>query len=124
MAKVRDCGLSWSSALLTAARSVATAAMVVPENDHQGPSEPVKSFEISERPLRVGLMTPATVHHDHAEQTHAAGSAVLDAAYTATPERFIRRPPRPPALPAAASINKHATGRPTTKHATTLSHPA
>ena len=51
-------------------------------------------------------MTPATVHHGHAEQTHAARSHVLDAAYAATPERFVRRPPRPPALPTAAWINK------------------
>ncbi len=30
---------------------------------------------------------------------HAARAQVLDAAYAATPERFVRRPPRPPALP-------------------------
>jgi putative transposase len=54
-------------------------------------------------------MTPATVHHGHAEQTHAARSQVLNAAYAATPERFVRRPPRPPALPTAAWINKPAS---------------
>ena len=54
----------------------------------------------------IGLMTPATVHHGHAKQTHTARAAVLDAAYAATPERFVRRPPRPPALPTAAWINK------------------
>jgi Transposase and inactivated derivatives len=54
----------------------------------------------------IGLMTPATVHHGHAEQTHTDRAAVLDAAYAATPERFVRRPPRPPALPTAAWINK------------------
>ncbi len=54
----------------------------------------------------IGLMTPATVHHGHAKQTHAARSRVLDAAYATTPERFVRRPPRPPALPTAAWINK------------------
>ena len=54
----------------------------------------------------IGLMTPATVHHGQAEQTHAARRAVLDAAYAATPERFVRRPPRPPALPTGAWINK------------------
>jgi putative transposase len=51
-------------------------------------------------------MTPSTVHHGRAEQTHAARSDVLNAAYRATPERFVRRPPRPPALPTAAWINK------------------
>jgi putative transposase len=54
----------------------------------------------------IGLMTPATVHHGQAEQTHAARRAVLDAAYAATPERFVRRPPQPPALPTGAWINK------------------
>ena len=54
----------------------------------------------------IGLMTPATVHHGQAEQTHAARRAVLEAAYAATPERFPRRPPRPPALPTGAWINK------------------
>jgi putative transposase len=54
----------------------------------------------------IGLMTPATVHHGSAEQTHAARADVLAAAYAATPERFVRRAPRPPALPTAAWINK------------------
>jgi len=54
----------------------------------------------------IGLMSPATVHHGLAEQAHAARAEVLDAAYAASPERFVRRPPRPPALPGAAWINK------------------
>ena len=54
----------------------------------------------------IGLMTPATVHRGQAELTHAARRAVLEAAYAATPERFVRRPPRPPALPTGAWINK------------------
>jgi len=54
----------------------------------------------------IGLMTPAAVHHGRAEETHAARQTVLDAAYAATPERFVRRPPRPPALPTSAWINK------------------
>jgi putative transposase len=54
----------------------------------------------------IGLMTPATVHHGHAEQTLDGRQHVLDAAYAATPERFVRRPPTPPALPTAAWINK------------------
>jgi putative transposase len=51
-------------------------------------------------------MTPSVVHHGHAEQAHAARARVLATAYAATPERFVRRAPRPPALPAAAWINK------------------
>jgi len=54
----------------------------------------------------LGLMTPSAVHHGHAEALHADRARVLEAAYAATPERFVRRPPRPPALPIAAWINK------------------
>jgi len=54
----------------------------------------------------IGLMTPHTVHHGQAETVHAARRVILDAAYAANPERFVRHPPRPPALPAAAWINK------------------
>lgn len=51
-------------------------------------------------------MTPDTVHHGRAEAIHADRARVLSTAYAATPERFVRRPPRPPALPTAAWINK------------------
>ena len=54
----------------------------------------------------IGLMTPATVHHGRAEQTHADRARVLDIAYTANPERFVRRAPTPPPVPVAAWINK------------------
>ena len=54
-------------------------------------------------------MTPAAVHHGHAEQLHAARGAVLDAAYALHPERFVRKPPTPPDLPTAAWINKPKT---------------
>ena len=57
----------------------------------------------------IGLMTPAAVHHGHAKALHAERKRVLQAAYTATPERFVRRPPRPPALPTAVWINKPTT---------------
>ena len=54
----------------------------------------------------IGLMTPAAVHHGHAGELHAERQRVLTTAYTATPERFIRRPPTPPELPTAVWINK------------------
>ena len=44
--------------------------------------------------------------YGRAETIHADRARVLAAAYAATPERFVRHPPRPPALPAAAWINK------------------
>ena len=51
-------------------------------------------------------MTPAAVHHGQASALHAARTAVLDAAYARTPERFVCKPPAPPELPTAARINK------------------
>jgi len=57
----------------------------------------------------IGLMTPAAVHHGQATDVHRARSRVLDAAYERHPERFVRRPPAPPALQTAAWINKPET---------------
>jgi len=54
----------------------------------------------------IGLMTPASVHHGQAEELHARRTSVLAQAYLRTPERFVHRPPRPPALPSAVWINK------------------
>jgi putative transposase len=56
----------------------------------------------------IGLMTPASVHHGHAKQLHAARAGVLDDAYARHPERFVRRAPVPPKLPTAVWINKPA----------------
>lgn len=57
----------------------------------------------------IGLMTPAAVHQGQAQQLHAARAHVLDAAFTAHPERFVCKPPAPPELPTAAWINKPNT---------------
>ena len=57
----------------------------------------------------IGLMTPAAVHHGQATELHAERQRVLTAAYAATPERFVRRPPTPPELSTAAWINKPTT---------------
>jgi putative transposase len=57
----------------------------------------------------IGLMTPTAVHHGRAQALHAERARVLAQAYARTPERFVRRPPTPPALPAAAWINKPNT---------------
>jgi putative transposase len=56
----------------------------------------------------IGLMTPAAVHYGRAQQLHAARGQVLEAAYAAHPERFVRKPPVPPELPTEAWINKPA----------------
>jgi putative transposase len=57
----------------------------------------------------IGLMTPAAVHHGHAEQLYAERATVLDAAYARNPERFVHKRPVPPQLPTAAWINKPNT---------------
>jgi putative transposase len=57
----------------------------------------------------IGLMTPATIHYGRAHDVHAGRQRVLDAAYEANPERFVRRAPTPPAAPTAAWINKPTT---------------
>jgi putative transposase len=66
-------------------------------------------YNHSHRHSGIGLMTPAAVHHGQAQALQAERQRILAAAYAATPERFVRRPPRPPALPTAAWINKPAT---------------
>jgi putative transposase len=59
----------------------------------------------------LGLLTPHDVHHGLAAERLAARARVLDAAYAAHPERFVRRPPTPAAPPEAVWINppKNAT---------------
>ena len=54
----------------------------------------------------LGLLTPADVHFGRAPALLAARQQVLDAAYAAHPERFVRRPPAAGAPPTAVWINK------------------
>ena len=63
-------------------------------------------YNFEHRHSGVGLLTPADVHHGRASQITLARGAVLDAAYAAHPERFVRKPPQPPQPPDAAWINK------------------
>lgn len=53
----------------------------------------------------IALLTPAMVHHGKAPAVIAGRQTVLDAAYALHPERFVRKPPQPLQLPAAAYIN-------------------
>jgi putative transposase len=54
----------------------------------------------------IGFHTPADVHYGRAELVRAQRAEVLSAAYAAHPERFVRKPPQPPALPTAVWINE------------------
>jgi putative transposase len=54
----------------------------------------------------IGFHTPAAVHFGHAESIQLERARVLNTAYAAHPERFVRHPPIPPHLPGIAWINK------------------
>ena len=56
----------------------------------------------------LGLLTPAVVHSGQAPAVLAARQVVLDAAFQAHPDRFVRRPPKPLPLPSEVWINKPA----------------
>ncbi len=62
-------------------------------------------YNAQHRHSGLGLMTPESVHYGYAEQILAARRDTLHAAYGTHPERFVRRPPKPPALPQAAWTN-------------------
>jgi putative transposase len=63
-------------------------------------------YNVEHRHAGIGLLTPADVHYGRAEQITLARGVVLDTAYAAHPERFVRKPPQPPRLPEAVWINK------------------
>jgi putative transposase len=71
-------------------------------------------YNAEHRHSGIGFHTPADVHYGRAELVQAQRATVLDAAYAAHPERFVRKPPTPPQLPAAAWINKPKEGTPGT----------
>jgi putative transposase len=53
----------------------------------------------------IGLMTPDQVHYGQADAVHAARQKILDLAYAANPERFVKKTPNPPLKPTAVWIN-------------------
>jgi putative transposase len=54
----------------------------------------------------IAYHTPADLHYGRARALKLQRAATLDLAYLSHPERFVRQPPQPPALPAAAWINQ------------------
>jgi putative transposase len=54
----------------------------------------------------IALLTPAMVHFGEAQTVLAHRQVVLNAAYVAHPDRFVRRPPKPLPLPSEVWINK------------------
>src|SRR3954465_13815584 len=54
----------------------------------------------------IALLTPAVVHFGETQTVLARRQVVLDTAYQAHPDRFVRRPPKPLPLPEAVWINR------------------
>src|SRR5258706_11376014 len=59
-------------------------------------------YNAEHRHSGIAMLTPEMVHFGRAESVLAHRGQVLAGAYAAHPERFVRRPPLPPALPTAA----------------------
>ena len=57
----------------------------------------------------IGMLTPAVVHFGQAPAIREKRQSVLDAAYLAHPDRFVRKPPTPLPLPKEVWINKPQT---------------
>jgi transposase InsO family protein len=53
----------------------------------------------------IGLMTPDQVHYGQVDALRDHRQHTLNQAFAKTPERFVRKPPEPPAVPAAVWIN-------------------
>jgi putative transposase len=62
-------------------------------------------YNTEHRHSGIGLMTPESVHYGRTAALLAQRQRILTAAYLEHPERFVRRPPTPPALPPAVWIN-------------------
>jgi len=54
----------------------------------------------------IGLHTPEAMHYGLAAARQVGRSQTLATAYAAHPDRFVRTPPQPPAIPTTAWINK------------------
>ncbi len=64
----------------------------------------------------LGLHVPADVHYGTAEAVRDKRAGVLNTAFTAHPERFVRKPPEPPALqPTPGSTRPARAKRPLSK---------
>ena len=63
-------------------------------------------YNFEHRHTALGLMTPAMVHYGQAIKVQSERQKVLETAYAAYPDRFVRGLPTPPNLPEAVWINK------------------
>ena len=63
-------------------------------------------YNYEHRHSGLGFHKPADVHFGRASHIQFERARVLEAAYAAHPERFVRQPPLPPPLPGPAWINR------------------
>jgi len=63
-------------------------------------------YNVDHHHVGIGLLTPHDVFHGEAQARLDARAVVLEKFYTAHPDRFVNRPPRPLPLPSAVWINK------------------
>jgi len=63
-------------------------------------------YNTEHRHAGIGLLTPESVHSGRVGPVLDQRRTVLASAYAAHPERFVRKPPEPPAVPTAAWINR------------------
>lgn len=63
-------------------------------------------YNAEHRHAGLGLLTPDAVHHGRAGELQAARQRVLDDAYAARPERFVRGAPCAPRIPTEVWINR------------------
>lgn len=68
-------------------------------------------YNTEHRHSGIGMHIPFDVHHGRAATVRNHRAHVLTGAYAAHPERFVRNPPTPPALPQTAWINQPAQQR-------------
>lgn len=59
--------------------------------------------------LEIAMFTPADVHYGRAGELLDVRAGVLDAAYAAHPERFVKGPPLARPVPAEVWINRPLT---------------
>ena len=65
-----------------------------------------KWYNEDHRHSGIAMLAPAVVHFGEAQTALAHRQVVLDAAYRAHPDRFVRQSPRPLPLPSEVWINK------------------
>jgi len=69
-------------------------------------------YNTEHRHSGIGMMTPEVVHYGRAGEVRATRQRTLDVAYALHPERFVRRRPSAPEVPAMVWINP-PVGKPT-----------